>query len=240
MGRSPLRRRTGRVSAVQRVGVLNTSEKSRDQQRCAEARVRALPRVRGHGSAVKVAAVRPFVRQRISIQRHRGIGSGAHRRLRKSDARTLAAADRIAMSADDRSGLYERAPMPATKEKTRLRPERCATVEAGSGRRAAKAKDADRAPPVSIPIVSLPYLGSSNPGRPSPSRRATEARSAERLQPAGAPIPPTTRLAGLTTPWPASDSRASWPYGPRKSRHLSQSCLGLTGQRLTKKQQGKR
>ncbi|MEA2237277.1 MAG: hypothetical protein QOC81_2001 [Thermoanaerobaculia bacterium] len=79
---------------------------SRDSQRCAERALTLYPRVRGTGSAVNVAAVglscATSLDEKTSWNRSELIAG-----LEKATRETLAAANKIAMSADDRSGLYE-------------------------------------------------------------------------------------------------------------------------------------
>ena len=79
---------------------------ARNQQRCAERALALYPRVRGTGSAVNVASVglscATGLDAKTSWNRSELIAG-----LEKATRETLAAAGRIAMSADDRSGLYE-------------------------------------------------------------------------------------------------------------------------------------
>jgi tetratricopeptide (TPR) repeat protein len=79
---------------------------SRDSQHCAERALALYPRVRGTGSAVNVAAVGLSCASNLDPKtswNRSELTAG----LEKATRETLAAADRIAMSADDRSGLYE-------------------------------------------------------------------------------------------------------------------------------------
>jgi tetratricopeptide (TPR) repeat protein len=79
---------------------------SRDSQRCAERALALYPRVRGTGSAVNVAAVGLSCASNLDPKtswNRSELTAG----LEKATRETLAAADKIAMSADDRSGLYE-------------------------------------------------------------------------------------------------------------------------------------
>jgi tetratricopeptide (TPR) repeat protein len=79
---------------------------SRDSQRCAERALALYPRVRGTGSAVNVAAVGLSCASNLDPKtswNRSELTAG----LEKATRETLAAADKIAMSPDDRSGLYE-------------------------------------------------------------------------------------------------------------------------------------
>ncbi|HEX3070712.1 MAG TPA: thiol reductase thioredoxin [Thermoanaerobaculia bacterium] len=79
---------------------------SQNSQACAERALALYPRVRGTGSAVNVAGTglscATDLDPKKSWNRSELVAG-----LEKATAETLAAADKIAMSADDRSGLYE-------------------------------------------------------------------------------------------------------------------------------------
>jgi tetratricopeptide (TPR) repeat protein len=78
---------------------------SRDPQRCAERALALYPRVRGTGSAVNVAATGLSCATDLDAKSWNRSELTAG--LEKATRETLAAANTIKMSADDRSGLYE-------------------------------------------------------------------------------------------------------------------------------------
>jgi len=83
-----------------------TLSQSGDPQRCAERALELFPRVRGTGSAVNVASVGLSCATDLDAKKSWN-RSELIAGLEKATRETLAAADKIAMSADDRSGLYE-------------------------------------------------------------------------------------------------------------------------------------
>src|SRR3954454_14417952 len=78
---------------------------SRDSQRCAERALALYPRVRGTGSAVNVAGTGLSCATDLDAKSWNRSELVAG--LEKATRETLSAANKIAMSADDRSGLYE-------------------------------------------------------------------------------------------------------------------------------------
>src|SRR5205823_2030229 len=78
---------------------------SQNPQQCAERALALYPRVRGTGSAVNVASTGLSCATELDAKswNRSELTSG----LEKATRETLAAADKIKMSADDRSGLYE-------------------------------------------------------------------------------------------------------------------------------------
>ena len=78
---------------------------SHDSQRCAERALALYPRVRGTSSAVNVASVGLSCATDLDAKSWNRSELIAN--LERATRETLAAADKIAMSADDRSGLYE-------------------------------------------------------------------------------------------------------------------------------------
>src|SRR6476659_628374 len=93
--------RLGRAS----VSLVFALLQSHDSQRCAERALALYPRVRGTSSAVNVASTGLSCATDLDAKSWNRSELTAG--LEKATRQTLAAADKIKMSADDRSGLYE-------------------------------------------------------------------------------------------------------------------------------------
>jgi len=188
---------------------------SRDQQRCAERALALYPRVRGTGSAVNVAAVGLSCATNLDPKtswNRSELTAG----LEKATQETLAAADRIAMSADDRSGLYEsladardEAKDPAAART--LREQWAAFLE----REAAKAKTPDQRAVFDSHRLTA-YLGLKQPEKAIAMLEQSERDLPKDYNPPARLISAYKAAGRFDDALAASDRALKLAYGPRK------------------------
>jgi len=187
---------------------------SRDPQRCAERALALYPRVRGTGSAVNVAGT--------GLSCATGLDSKSWNRseliagLEKATRETLAAADKIAMSADDRSGLYESLvdARDQAKDETsahKLREEWAAFLEG----EAAKAKTPDQRAVFDSHRLEV-YLGLKRPEKAIAMLEQSERDLPKDYNPPARLISAYRAAKRYDDALAASDRALKLAYGPRK------------------------
>jgi tetratricopeptide (TPR) repeat protein len=187
---------------------------SRDSQRCAERALALFPRVRGTSSAVNVAGTGLSCATDLdakSWNRSELIAG-----LEKATRQTLAAADTIAMSADDRSGLYESLvdARDEAKDATAahaLREQWAAFLEG----EAAKAKTPDQRA-VFDPHRLTVYLGLKQPDKAIAMLEQSERDLPKDYNPPARLISAYKAAGRYDDALAASDRALKLAYGPRK------------------------
>src|SRR5438067_2562345 len=188
---------------------------SQNPQRCAERALALYPRVRGTGSAVNVAGTglscATDLDPKKSWNRSELIAG-----LEKATRETLAAADKIKMSADDRSGLYESlvdAREQAKDEASahKLREEWAAFLE----REAAKAKTPDQRAVVGSHRLTV-YLGLKQPEKAIAMLEQSERDLPKDYNPPARLISAYRAAGRYDDSLAASDRALKLAYGPRK------------------------
>ena len=187
---------------------------SRDPQRCAERALALYPRVRGMSSAVNVAGT--------GLSCATGLDEKSWNRseliagLEKATRETLAAADKIAMSADDRSGLYESLVDARDEAKDaaaarKLREEWAAFLE----KEAAKAKTPDQRAVFDSHRLTV-YLGLKQPEKAIAMLEQSERDLPKDYNPPARLISAYKAAGRYDDALAASDRALKLAYGPRK------------------------
>jgi tetratricopeptide (TPR) repeat protein len=187
---------------------------SQNPQRCAERAVALYPRVRGTSSAVNVASTGLSCATELdakSWNRSELIAG-----LEKDTRETLAAADKIAMSADDRSGLYESlvdARVEAKDEASahKLREQWAAFLE----HEAAKAKTPDQRAVFDSHRLTA-YLGLKEPEKAIKMLEQSERDLPKDYNPPARLISAYRAAGRFDDALAASDRALKLAYGPRK------------------------
>jgi len=187
---------------------------SRDPQRCAERALALYPRVRGTGSAVNVASTGLSCATDLDAKswNRSELTSG----LEKATRETLAAADKIKMSADDRSGLYETLvdAREQAKDETsarKLREEWAAFLEG----EAAKAKTPDQRAVYDSHRLTA-YLGLKQPEKAIAMLEQSERDLPKDYNPPARLISAYRAAGRFDDSLAASDRALKLAYGPRK------------------------
>jgi tetratricopeptide (TPR) repeat protein len=187
---------------------------SQNPQQCAERALALYPRVRGTGSAVNVASTGLSCATELeakSPNRSELIAG-----LEKATRETLAAADKIKMSADDRSGLYESlvdARELAKDEAAahKLREEWAAFLE----HEAAKAKTPDQRAVYDSHRLTV-YLGLKQPEKAIAMLEQSERDLPKDYNPPARLISAYRAAGRFDDALAASDRALKLAYGPRK------------------------
>jgi len=187
---------------------------SRDPQRCAERALALYPRVRGTGSAVNVASTGLSCATDLDAKSWNRSELVAG--LEKATSETLAAAGRIAMSADDRSSLYESLvdARDQAKDDTsahKLREEWAAFLE----KEAAKAKTPDQRAVYDSHRLEV-YLGLKQPEKAIAMLEQSERDLPKDYNPPARLISAYRAAGRLDDSLAASDRALKLSYGPRK------------------------
>lgn len=187
---------------------------SHDTQRCAERALALYPRVRGTSSAVNVAGTGLSCATSLDAKswNHSELVAG----LEKATRETLSAAGKIAMSADDRSGLYEslvdarhEAKDGASAQK--LREEWAAFLE----QEAANAKTPDQRAVYDSHRLTV-YLGLKQPEKAIAMLEQSERDLPEDYNPPARLISAYRAAKRFDDALAASDRALKLAYGPRK------------------------
>jgi len=187
---------------------------SQNPQRCAERALALYPRVRGTSSAVNVASTGLSCATELdakSWNRSELIAG-----LEKDTRETLAAADKIAMSADDRSGLYEslvdaRAEAKDEAGANKLREEWAAFLE----QEAAKAKTPDQRAVFDSHRLTV-YLGLKEPENAIRMLEQSERDLPKDYNPPARLVSAYRAAGRFDDALAASDRALKLAYGPRK------------------------
>lgn len=187
---------------------------SREPQRCAERALALYPRVRGTGSAVNVAATGLSCATDLDAKSWNRSELTAG--LEKATRETLAAADKIKMSADDRSGLYETLvdAREQAKDETsarKLREEWAAFLEG----EAAKAKTPDQRAVYDSHRLTA-YLGLKQPEKAIAMLEQSERDLPKDYNPPARLISAYRAAGRFDDSLAASDRALKLAYGPRK------------------------
>jgi tetratricopeptide (TPR) repeat protein len=187
---------------------------SRDEQRCAERALALYPRVRGTGSAVNVAGTGLSCAADLDAKSWNRSELVAG--LEKATRETLAAADKIAMSADDRSGLYESLVDARDQAKDeasarKLREEWAAFLE----KEAAKAKTPDQRAVYDSHRLTV-YLGLKQPEKAIAMLEQSERDLPKDYNPPARLISAYRAAGRYDDALAASDRALKLAYGPRK------------------------
>lgn len=187
---------------------------SRNSQRCAERALALYPRVRGTGSAVNVAGTGLSCATDLDAKSWNRSELVAG--LEKATRETLAAANKIAMSADDRSGLYES--LVDAREQTKdeasahtLREEWAAFLE----KEAAKAKTPDQRAVYDSHRLTV-YLGLKQPEKAIAMLEESERDLPKDYNPPARLISAYRAAGRYDDALAASDRALKLAYGPRK------------------------
>jgi tetratricopeptide (TPR) repeat protein len=187
---------------------------SRDPQRCAERALALYPRVRGTGSAVNVAATGLSCATDLDAKSWNRSELTAG--LEKATRETLAAADKIKMSADDRSGLYESLVDAREQAKdeasARTLREQWATFLEGE---AAKAKTPDQRAVYDSHRLTA-YLGLKQPEKAIAMLEQSERDLPKDYNPPARLISAYRAAGRFDDSLAASDRALKLAYGPRK------------------------
>ena len=222
------RRRTGRASAAPPSRSSSRSCNRTIPSAARSAPSRSIRACRGTSSAVNVAGVGLSCATDLdakSWNRSELIAG-----LEKATRETLAAADKIAMSADDRSGLYESLVDARDEAKDAaaartLREQWAAFLEG----EAAKAKTPDQRAVFDSHRLTA-YLGLKQPEKAIPMLEQSERDLPQGLQPAGAPRLRIQSSGTLRRSPGGIRPRAQARLWTAQDRHLSQSRHGVSGQ----------
>jgi tetratricopeptide (TPR) repeat protein len=187
---------------------------SRDPQRCAERALALYPRVRGTGSAVNVASTGLSCATELDAKSWNR--SELVAALEKDTRETLAAAGRIAMSADDRSSLYESLVDARDQAKDdasahKLREKWAAFLE----KEAAKAKTPDQRAVYDSHRLEV-YLGLKQPEKAIAMLEQSERDLPKDYNPPARLISAYRAAGRLDDALAASDRALKLSYGPRK------------------------
>jgi len=187
---------------------------SHDPQRCAERALALYPRVRGTSSAVNVAGTGLSCATDLDAKSWNRSELVAG--LEKATRETLAAADRIAMSADDRSGLYEslvdaRDHAKDEPSALKLREEWAAFLEG----EAAKAKTPDQRAVFDSHRLTV-YLGLKQPEKAIAMLEQSERDLPKDYNPPARLIAAYRAAKRYDDSLAASDRALKLAYGPRK------------------------
>jgi tetratricopeptide (TPR) repeat protein len=187
---------------------------SRDPQRCAERALALYPRVRGTSSAVNVSST--GLSCAIELDAKSWNRSELEAGLEKATRETLADANKIAMSADDRSGLYETLvdARDAAKDETaahKLREEWAAFLEG----EAAKAKTPDQRAVFDSHRLGV-YLGLQQPEKAIAMLEQSERDLPKDYNPPARLISAYRAAKRYDDALAASDRALKLAYGPRK------------------------
>jgi tetratricopeptide (TPR) repeat protein len=187
---------------------------SQNPQQCAERALALYPRVRGTGSAVNVAATGLSCATDLDAKswNRSELTSG----LEKATRETLAAADKIKMSADDRSGLYEslvdaRDQAKDESSARKLREEWSAFLD----REAAKAKTPDQRAVYDSHRLTV-YLGLKQPEKAIAMLEQSERDLPKDYNPPARLISAYRAAGRFDDSIAASDRALKLAYGPRK------------------------
>jgi tetratricopeptide (TPR) repeat protein len=187
---------------------------SQNSQQCAERALALYPRVRGTGSAVNVASTGLSCATDLDGKswNRSELTSG----LEKATRETLAAADKIKMSADDRSGLYESLVDARDQAKDeaaarKLREEWAAFLE----REAAKAKTPDQRAVYDSHRLEV-YLGLKQPEKAIAMLEQSERDLPKDYNPPARLISAYRAAGRFDDSLAASDRALKLAYGPRK------------------------
>jgi tetratricopeptide (TPR) repeat protein len=188
---------------------------SRDSQRCAERALALYPRVRGTSSAVNVASTGLSCATDLDAAKSWN-RSELIAGLENATRETLAAADRIAMSADDRSSLYESLIDARSEAKDEaaaqtLREAQATFLEA----EAAKAKTPDQRA-VYDPHRLTVYLGLKQPEKAIAMLEQSERDLPKDYNPPARLISAYKAAKRYDDAIAASDRALKLAYGPRK------------------------
>jgi tetratricopeptide (TPR) repeat protein len=187
---------------------------SRDPQRCAERAFALYPRVRGTSSAVNVAGTGLSCATELDAKSWNRSELTAG--LEKDTRETLAAAGRIAMSADDRSGLYESLVDAREQSKDeasarRLREEWAAFLEG----EAAQARTPDQRAVFDSHRLTV-YLGLKQPEKAIAMLEQSERDLPKDYNPPARLISAYRAAGRYDDALAASDRALKLAYGPRK------------------------
>jgi tetratricopeptide (TPR) repeat protein len=187
---------------------------SQNSQGCAERALALYPRVRGTGSAVNVASTGLSCATDLDAKswNRSELTSG----LEKATRETLAAADKIKMSADDRSGLYESLVDARDQAKDdasarKLREDWAAFLE----REAAKAKTPDQRAVYDSHRLTV-YLGLKQPEKAIAMLEQSERDLPKDYNPPARLISAYRAAGRFDDSLAASDRALKLAYGPRK------------------------
>lgn len=187
---------------------------SQNSQQCAERALALYPRVRGTGSAVNVASTGLSCATDLDGKswNRSDLTSG----LEKATRETLAAADKIKMSADDRSGLYESLVDARDQAKDeaaarKLREEWAAFLE----REAAKAKTPDQRAVYDSHRLEV-YLGLKQPEKAIAMLEQSERDLPKDYNPPARLISAYRAAGRFDDALAASDRALKLAYGPRE------------------------
>jgi tetratricopeptide (TPR) repeat protein len=188
---------------------------SRDPQRCAERALALYPRVRGTGSAVNVASTGLSCATDLDAKSWNRSELVAG--LEKATSETLAAAGRIAMSADDRSSLYEslvdaRAQAKDDASAHKLREEWAAFLE----KEATRAKTPDQRAVYDSHRLEV-YLGLKQPEKAIAMLEQSERDLPKDYNPPARLISAYRAAGRYDDALAASDRALKLAYGPRKT-----------------------
>jgi len=187
---------------------------SGNPQRCAERALALYPRVRGTGSAVNVTAV--GLSCSTDLDEKSANRSELVAGLEKATRETLAAADKIAMSADDRSGLYEslvdaREEAKDAASEHKLREEWAAFLEG----EAAKAKTPDQRAVFDSHRLTV-YLGLKEPEKAIAMLEQSERDLPKDYNPPARLVSAYREAHRYDDALAASERALKLAYGPRK------------------------
>jgi tetratricopeptide (TPR) repeat protein len=187
---------------------------SQNSQQCAERALALYPRVRGTGSAVNVASTGLSCATDLDAKswNRSELTSG----LEKATRETLAAADKIKMSADDRSGLYESLVDARDQAKDeaaarKLREEWAAFLE----REAAKATTPDQRAVYDSHRLEV-YLGLKQPEKAIAMLEQSERDLPKDYNPSARLISAYRAAGRFDDALAASERALKLAYGPRK------------------------
>jgi tetratricopeptide (TPR) repeat protein len=187
---------------------------SHDSQRCAERALALYPRVRGTSSAVNIASTGLSCATDLDAKswNRSELIAGLERATRE----TLAAADKIAMSADDRSGLYESLVDARDEAKDAaaartLREQWAAFLEG----EAAKAKTPDQRAVFDSHRLTV-YLGLKQPEKAIAMLEQSERDLPQDYNPPARLISAYRAASRYDDALAASDRALKLAYGPRK------------------------
>jgi tetratricopeptide (TPR) repeat protein len=187
---------------------------SQNPQGCAERALALYPRVRGTGSAVNVASTGLSCATELDAKSWNRAELTAG--LEKATRETLAAADKIRMSADDRSGLYESLVDARDQAKDeasarKLREEWAAFLE----REASKAKTPDQRAVYDSHRLTV-YLGLKQPQKAIAMLEQSERDLPKDYNPPARLISAYRAAGRFDDALAASDRALKLAYGPRK------------------------
>jgi hypothetical protein len=188
---------------------------SRDPQRCAERALALYPRVRGTSSAVNVAST--GLSCATSLDAKSWNRSELTAGLEKATRETLAAAGKIAISADDRSGLYESLVDARDEAKDdasahKLREEWAAFLE----REATNAKTPDQRAVFDSHRLTA-YLGLKQPEKAIAMLEQSERDLPKDYNPPARLVSAYKAAGRFDDALAASDRALKLAYGPRKA-----------------------